>query len=114
MKIKQFVAVAVAVVGLIALPLTAYAGGKHGSAASDPPCTVSGSVVQASGLPTGEVINFMVTDSSGTNGWVLGTTDTGDLSATVPAANGATTYQFVSRTWGPDGSHYNVYSSCSA
>jgi hypothetical protein len=76
-------------------------------------CAVAGPVVTASGLPTGEVINFMVTDSAGTRGWVLGFTADGTWAVSVPAANGPTTYQFVSRTWGPNGSHYNVFATCS-
>jgi hypothetical protein len=32
----------------------------------------------------------------------------------VPAPNGPTTYEFVSRTYGPDGSKYNVFQSCSS
>ena len=91
---------------------TAEAGGRK--PVSDPPCTVSGNVVSATGLPTDQVINFMVTDASGTKGWVLGFTDDGTWSVNVPAQNGPTTYEFVSKTWGPNGSKYTVFSSCSA
>ena len=76
-------------------------------------CTVSGNVVYGSSLPTDQVINFMVTDSSGTWGIVLGYTHDGNWSVNVPASNGATTYEFVSRTFGPDGSKYSVFQSCS-
>jgi hypothetical protein len=76
-------------------------------------CSVSGNVVSATGLPTGEVINFMVTDASGTRGWVLGFTDDGTWNVYVPAPDGATTYEFASRTWGPNGSKYDVFASCS-
>jgi hypothetical protein len=77
-------------------------------------CTVEGNVVTGTGLPNWELMNFMVTDSSGTWGWVLGQTDNGAWSVTVPARSGATTYEFASRTWGPSGSKYEVYASCSA
>ena len=46
-------------------------------------------------------------------GWVLGFTDDGTWTVYVPARAGATTYEFVSRTWGPDGSKYDVFASCS-
>lgn len=78
-------------------------------------CSVSGTALSASGLPVGELLNLMVSDAAG--GWnqVLGFTDDGTWSLTVPAPNGATTYEFASRTWGPSGSpHYDVFASCSA
>jgi hypothetical protein len=76
-------------------------------------CTVSGSVVEGSGLPTDQVINFLVTDNVGTWGWVLGYTTDGTWSVSVPVATGPTTYQFVSRTRGPNGTRYTVFASCS-
>lgn len=94
------------------LASAAPSGPRHDS--STVSCTVAGNVVNASGLPTAEVINFFITDTSGTVGWVLGTTSDGNWSVTVPARSGPTTYQFASRTWGPDGSKYTVYASCSA
>jgi hypothetical protein len=96
-------------------PGLAAKGGKPGGgpAAQTASCSVSGSVVSATGLPTGEVINFMVTSAAGTTGWVLGISDNGTWSVPVPAPTGATTYQFVSKTWGPDGSKYDVFASCS-
>jgi hypothetical protein len=103
-----------ALVGLVAFPAGSYAGGNHGSRSVGPSCVVDGNIVTATQLPTDQVINFMVTDAGGTTGWVLGFTDIGVLSVTVPWPNGPTTYQFVSRTWGPGGSKYNVFSSCSA
>jgi hypothetical protein len=117
MKLQQF-GVAAALVAILVLPVTAFAGGKHGSSgASTAGCTVSnttlGGVVQATGLPTDQVINFMVTDTSGTTGWVLGFTPDGTWSVNVAAATGPTTYQFVSRTYGPDGSKYTVFANCS-
>jgi hypothetical protein len=60
------------------------------------------------------VINFILTDSSGTTGWVLGYTWDGTLATNVPAPNGPTTYQFTSRTWGNDGKNYTVFAGCSA
>jgi hypothetical protein len=115
----QRLGVAAALAVALALPLTAFAGGKHGPAgAPTAGCTVSstamGGVVQASGLPTGEVINFMVTTGSATTGSVLGFTPDGTWSVNVAAPTGPTTYQFVSRTSGPNGSKYSVFASCSA
>jgi len=75
-------------------------------------CTASGTMVIAAGLPTNELINFQVSDASGTTGWVLGYTPDGTWNVSVPAPNGPTTYQFVSKTWGPDGSKYTVFTSC--
>jgi hypothetical protein len=97
--------------------LTAASGyaakGGH-SAAAPAPCTMSGNVVYGTGLPTGEVINFMITDGSGTWGFVLGFTNDGNWSVNVPAPTGTTKYEFVSRTFGANGSKYNVFQSCSA
>src|SRR5438105_2181659 len=96
---------------MFAISTPAMAGGRH-AAASAAPCTVDGSVVNAAALPTDQVINFQLTDNSGTTGWVLGYTSDGTWSVNVPAQNGPTTYQFVSKTWGPNGSKYNVFASC--
>jgi hypothetical protein len=101
-------------VGVIATPAIAGKGGKPGAAAQSNSCSVSGNTVQAQGLPTDQVINFMITDSSGTSGWVLGFTDDGSWSVTVPTRNGATTYEFASKTWGNGGAHYTTFASCSA
>jgi hypothetical protein len=108
----------------IAAPAIAGKGGVHGGGSgggggNDPApatgsCTVSGNVVTGTGLPAGQVLNFMVTDNGGTWGWVLGYTDTGTWAVTVPAQNGPTTYEFASKTWGPNGSKYDVYANCSA
>lgn len=86
-------------------------GGPHRSVST---CQIDGDLVSAGGLPTNEVINFLITDSSGTWGWVLGLTDGDYWATTVPERTGPATYQFVSRTWGPSGAKYNVYASCSA
>jgi hypothetical protein len=109
------IGIALASLAIIATPATAFAGGKHGSNnAPTVACSVSGGVVSATGLPTDQVINFMVTTSSGTTGWVLGFTPDGTWSVSVPAPSGSTTYEFASRTFGNDGRKYNVFASCSA
>jgi hypothetical protein len=100
----------VALVVAVAVPSVADA--SHWKPSPTAHCAVSGSTVTAVGLPTGQVINFMVTDGSGTSGWVLGFTNDGTWVVAVPAANGPTTYQFVSRTSGPNGSKYTVFLSC--
>ena len=105
------------VVGLISGTAFAAKGGGKGNGNTTAPsggCVVDGTVVTGSGLPTDEVINFFVTDASGKRGWVLGFTDTGTWAEPVPARSGSTTYEFASRTWGPNGSHYDVFASCSA
>jgi hypothetical protein len=103
----------VAMLAVAVSPALAERGGnRHNSDRTPASCSVSGNVVSATGLPTGEVINFMITDSSGTRGWVLGMSD-GTWSVDVPAPNGPATYEFVSRTWGPNGSKYDVFASCS-
>jgi hypothetical protein len=113
MTLSRFRIIAALVI-VIATPVTALAAGKHGpNAAPAAGCTVSGTTVGATGLPTDQVINFMVTTSSGTTGWVLGFTPDGTWSVSVPAQTGPTTYEFASRTYGPDGSKYNVFASCS-
>jgi len=75
-------------------------------------CVVANGWADATGLPTNQVVNFMITDSTGTSGWVLGFTTDGTWGVSVPAQNGPTTYQFVSETWGPNGSKYTVFASC--
>ena len=70
-------------------------------------------MVDAVGLPTDQVVNFLISDSAGTTGWVLGYTSDGTWSVAVPAASGPTTYQFVSRTSGPNGSKHTVFAACS-
>jgi hypothetical protein len=109
------IAATVAALAFAVSPAFAEKGGNgNGHSAPVPAsCSVSGNVVSATGLPTGEVINFMVTDASGTRGWVLGFTDDGTWNVYVPAPDGATTYEFASRTWGPNGSKYDVFASCS-
>ncbi len=98
---------------LTAAPALAAKGGNHNASATAG-CGFAGNVVQAAGLPTDQVINFMVTDSSGTSGWVLGFTPDGTWSVNVAAPSESTTYEFVSRTFGPNGSKYAVFTSCSS
>ena len=107
-------ALAVSLLLLVGSASPALAGGRGGPARSSASCTVSGSVVAATCLPTGEAVNFFVTDAAGTRGWVLGMTPDGTWSMMVPAASGPTTYQFTSRTWGPGGTRYTVFASCAA
>ena len=112
---RKTIAIAAAALAVIAVPATAVAGGKHGpNGAAVAGCTVSGQVVSATGLPTDQVVNFMVTTAAGTTGWVLGFTPDGNWSVSVPAPDGPTTYQFASRTYGPDGRKSSVFASCSA
>ena len=99
---------------LAATPAFAGKGGTHGNDPAPASCTASGNLVQAAGLPTDQVINFMVSDSSGTTGWVLGFTSDGSWSVSVPTPTSPTTYEFASRTWGPNGSKYTTFASCSA
>jgi hypothetical protein len=105
-------------VGLVAAA-PAIAAKPHALSAAS--CSVSGDVVTAAGLPTDQVVNFMLTDSSGITGWVLGTTTTGSWSVNVSdllaargisALSGPASYQFVSQTWGPNGSKYTVFAAC--
>jgi len=112
MRIKRFVAVLAVPVIMLVASSPAFAR-RPGGSSTGGSCVVSNGTVNATGLPTGEVINFLVTDSSGTSGWVLGYTDDGAWSVSVAPANGPTTYQFVSKTWGPNGSKYTVFASCS-
>jgi hypothetical protein len=96
--------------------LAARGGGHGGGAnvASTGGCVVVGTFVSGYGLPTDEVINFFVTDASGKTGWVLGFTDDGTWTEPVPAPAGPATYEFASRTWGPNGTHYSVFASCTS
>lgn len=106
---------AVAALALAAAP--AFAGKGNGNGNNREPngsCTVDGNVVRGTNLPNWELMNFMVTDSTGTTGWVLGYTDNGTWNESVPNRDGSTTYEFASKTWGPNGSKYEVFASCSA
>lgn len=112
MTVRQF-GILAASVALIATPATAFAGGKHNAPNASAACSVSGGVVTATGLPADQVINFMVTTTAGTTGWVLGFTPDGTWSVDVATASGTTTYQFVGRTYGSNGSKYDVFAACS-
>lgn len=106
----------IAALALAAAPAFASKGGSgngnnRGATGS---CTVDVNVVHGTDLPNWELMNFMVTDSNGTTGWVIGFTDDGTRSIDVPERNGSTTYAFVSETRGRDGSRYDVFASCSA
>jgi hypothetical protein len=106
--------IALLIVASFTLAAPAFAG-KGGKPAADVAgCTVSGNLVTATGLPTDQVVNFMSSNASGTSGWVLGYSSDGTWSVNVPTPAGATTYEFVSTTWGPSGSKYSVFASCSA
>jgi hypothetical protein len=74
----------------------------------------NGGVVAATGLPTDKVINFFTHDNvtGDQSGWVLGITHDGTFSSNVPAPTHTTTYDFVSKTWGKNGSKYNIYAEC--
>jgi hypothetical protein len=98
--------------GLIAGTTLAAKGGNQGRTVGT--CVVSGSVVTGSGLPTDQVINFMVTDVNGTWGWALGFAGDDAWDVPVPDRAGPTTYAFASRTWGPGGSKYTTFARCSA
>ena len=50
-------------------------------------------------------MNFMVTDSSGSTGWVIGYTDDGTRSIDVPDRTGPTTYEFAGVTYGKNGAN---------
>lgn len=101
--------------GLIAGTTLAAKGGNGNSPhRSVSTCTVDGSVVTGTQLPTDEVLNFMVTEDGHTWGWALGFAgESGAWGVPVPDRDGPTTYEFASRTYGPNGTKYTVFSSCS-
>lgn len=113
--VTEALLIALLAVGLTAGTTFAAKGGNganpHRQAVA---CEVDGNVVSTTGLPTYEVINFMITDSSGKTGWALGVTWEGWWTLLVPSRSGPTTYEFVSRTYGPNGAKYEVFSTCSA
>ena len=102
--------VAVVCVAFAASPALA---GKVNSQSTGTCAFVAPDLVVADGLPNGEILNFFVTDASGTTGWVLGFADDGTWSVHVPVPNGPTTYEFASRTSGKDGKRYTVFARCS-
>ena len=112
-KVAVLSALVALLVGATATSAEAARGGRA-ALASVASCSVDETTVSASGLPVGEVINFMVTPEGGTtSGWVLGLSDDGTWDVTVPARSGETKYEFASRTWGPNGAKYTVFASCS-
>jgi hypothetical protein len=114
MSRKSFATLATAVVSLaIVLPL-ASAGTRTKASEGAGGCTVSGNVVNATGLPTNTVLNLFVTSEGSKDGWALGLTWDGAWSVEVPARTAPTTYEFASTTFGKNGSKYWVYASCSA
>jgi hypothetical protein len=89
-------------------------GGGGNNVTATGSCFVDGNVVTGASLPNWTLMNFMVTDSSGTTGWVIGYTDDGTRSIDVPDRTGPTTYEFAGVTYGKDGTKYDVFASCSA
>jgi hypothetical protein len=92
-------------------------GGGGGGGNVTPPsgsCSVEGNVVTGTNLPNWTLMNFMVTDASGTTGWVIGYTDDGTRAVDVPDRTSPTTYEFAGVTYGKDGARYDVFASCSA
>jgi len=79
------------------------------------PCTE----ITASNLPVSTdrncvVLNFIYKDSAGDHGFVLGCSDGGPSTVTVPVSSGPATYQFTGVTRGNAGNvKYTVFSSCS-
>jgi len=83
------------------------------------------SIVTAVNLPTilphavygttAAVVNFIRENSAGAvlDAFVLGTTDTGTMTVSVPTPVGVEVYEFVSQTWGNAGNlQYSVYAEC--
>lgn len=102
--------------GLIAGTTFAARGGNGGGNPhrSVSTCQIDGNVVTGTELPTDEVLNFMVTEDGDTWGWALGFAgDSGTWDVTVPDRGGPTTYEFASRTYGPNGTKYAVFATCS-
>ena len=79
-------------------------------------CSYANGVVSATGLPTDQVINFFETNNStGTQtGHVLGFTTDGVWTVSVTPPTASTTYDFTSRTWGKNGSRFNIFAECSS
>lgn len=89
-------------------------GGSGGSdVTASGSCSVNGNVVTGTNLPNWTLMNFMVTDASGTSGWVLGYTDDGTFDVAVPDRIGPTTYEYAGVTYGKDGTKYDVFATCS-
>src|SRR6266498_3571156 len=104
-----------ALIGLALIPGAALAGPypeNTGTCTFDP----ATNVVHATGLPYAldhpvygnslAVINFRREDAAGNvlDEYVLGYTATGEMDVAVPAPVGVEAYEFISQTWGNDGS----------
>jgi hypothetical protein len=106
---------AVAIVLLLPVPASANPGAAKGKLPPPTVCEVDGLQVTAEGLPLFTLINFLIEqDGEIVDGWVLGQTGIGTWTVRVPERTGETTYLFVSRTRGKNGSKYDVFSSCTA
>lgn len=109
------ISLALACLAVAATPALAAKGGKVKTTQTVGSCsTATPGLVVPEGLPTGEVINFLIHDATGTTGWVLGFSDDGNWTVSVPPANGPTTYEFVSRIQDKAGTRYTVFASCTA
>ena len=103
------------IVALILVPTQALAGGHgNGNREASATCRVEGNTVISESLPVDVLINFMVTDTDGKTGWVLGKTSSGYWAVGVPDRTSDTTYEFVGKTYGRNGAKYRVYASCDA
>jgi hypothetical protein len=105
---------ALLIVGILA---AIFAVALAAPAQADPPvpgtCSYSAGVVTAAGLPTDAVINFFVTDQSGTIGVVYGYSIDGTAQENVPVPTVPTTYDFGSVTRGPSGDpKFWTYAEC--
>lgn len=115
LRIKRLGVTLVAIAALLAFAVpSSYA--RTRALAGSGTCSYANGSVTATGLPTGVVINFMEVDNTtgSQTGWVLGISDNGNWSVDVTPPVSSTTYEFVSKTYGPDGSHFTVYASCTA
>jgi hypothetical protein len=72
MRLIHLAAIAAALAFAVSPALAGKGGNGQNTDAAPASCSVADGIVSATGLPTGEVINFMVTDGSGDWGWVLG------------------------------------------
>jgi hypothetical protein len=103
----------------VAFAVSSAASATNSFAAARVPqgmCSYANGVVSAVGLPTGQVLNFLVNDNTTgiQTGWVLGISDNGTWQVDVTPPTSSTTYEFISKTWGPNGSKYTVYDECTA
>ncbi len=114
-----------ALIGLALTPAAAMAGpypGEVGTCTFDP----ATNVIHATGLPyilehpvygnDLAVINFRREDSAGSvlDEYVLGYAPSGEMDVAVSAPVGVEGYEFISQTWGNDGSQYSTYARCTS